>query len=221
MEIARGTKRVSARSTVSAPCSLKFALAPHDNGKRRRRLRVHRALKESRPRVFFCRPPRFNWMSLLRSRALLSVPGPCSSAYPRSLQPRGAQSPSPLLHSLLFSSLASRVRSPADLRSYIYCIEETRAAAFLAHAPLVMSGLQSPVCLSVRLPEDRSTGRLPSMPPTRPFSSGLPFAPLFSFSAAARFCPLSSFAWFPRYSISSLPTLVHIQMHEGRVALFS
>lgn len=78
----------------------------------------------------------------------------------------------------LLSRRTSRVRSPADLRSYIYCIEETRAAAFFAHAPPVMSGLQSPVCLSVRLsrgPVDRS----PSMPPSRevPLRAPLPSPP--------------------------------------------
>lgn len=138
-------------------------------------------------------------------------------------QPRGTESPSSLLHSLLFSSLArrtSRVRSPADLRSYIYCIEETRAAAFLAHAPPVMSGLQSPVCLSVRLsggPVDRS----PSMPPTRPFSRGPPSCSS-SFSATAASARYSSLARLPRYSISSLSTgtLVHIQIRADRVAPF-
>jgi len=67
------------------------------------------------------------------------------------------------------------VRSDPPIRSYIYCIEETRAAAFLAHAPPVMSGLQS--CLSFR-PSVRRTGRLPCpllgpprlLPRARPFS---------------------------------------------------
>ncbi|KAL0134699.1 hypothetical protein PUN28_001466 [Cardiocondyla obscurior] len=67
--------------------------------------------------------------------------------------------PSPPPLSSLLSRRASRARSLADLRSYIYCIEETRAAAFLAHAPPVMSGLQSPVFPSV-CPEDRRLLRL-------------------------------------------------------------
>lgn len=155
-------------------------------------------------------------------------PGPRSSVYPRSLsrveRSRPLLSSTPL-HSTplpsLLSRCTSRVRSPADLRSYIYCIEETRAAAFLAHAPPVMSGLQSPVCLSVRLsrgPVDRS----PSMPPTRPFSRERSlFVPLFLLSAtvvaSARY---SSLAWLPRYSISSLSTgtFVHIQIHADQVA---
>lgn len=203
---------------------LKFALAPHDNGKRRRRyarLRVHRALKESWPRVFFCRPPRFNWMSLLRCRALLSVPGPCSSVYPRSFSRvrSGVALSSSALPSLL-SHRASRVRSPADLRSYIYCIEETRAAAFLAHAPLVMSGLQSPVCLSVRLsrgPVDRS----PAF--HAPYSSLLersPFVSLF-LRRHCGFCPLSSFAWFPLFDLVTVDVGPYPDTHEDQVALFS
>ena len=196
------------------------------------RLRVHRALKESRPHVFFCRPPRFNWMSLLRCRALLSVPGPpFIGVYPplfHSPDPDpaawSAEPASPLLSSPLLSSpplppLLSLPRVSSrfprsltrrDLRSYIYCIEETRAAAFLAHAPPVMSGLQSPVCLSVRLSRG-PVARSPSIPLTRPFSRDISLhAPQpFSFFSARHRCAASA-----RYS--SLPRSLAIPSRHCR-----
>lgn len=111
------------------------------------RLRVHRALKESRPHVFFCRPPRFNWMSLLRCRALLSVPGPpfigvypplfhspdpdpaAWSAEPASPLLSSPLLSSPLLHSRLFSYCRashpdSRVRSPAAISDPIFIVSK-------------------------------------------------------------------------------------------------
>lgn len=93
-------------------------------------------------------------MSLLRCRALLSRSPPPSppfrsSVYP--LTPNRGDSPFPLPPLAQHCPFADLIR-----RSYIYCIEETRAAAFHAHAPPVMSGLQS--CLSFR-PSIQRTGR--------------------------------------------------------------
>lgn len=112
-----------------------------------RRFGVTHEETRGQPRAFFFAGDRFNWMSLLR-RALL--PGRFRSLL--LLRWRVALS-SPC--SLLSALLRSLTR---PIRSYIYCIEETRAAAFLAHAPPVMSGLQS--CLSFR-PSVQRTGRLP------------------------------------------------------------
>lgn len=121
---------------------------------------------------------------------------------------RPPSSPSPLSHNIA----RSPIRSDPIRRSYIYCIEETRAAAFHAHAPPVMSGLQS--CLSFR-PSIQRTGRpvalhAPYLVPSREISSP-PSLPLFPsllprppFSTApARY---SSLAWLPRYLISPLST---------------
>jgi len=113
-----------------------------------------------RARVFFCRRPRFNWMSLLR-RALLSGLRVRSSARPYFPPERSVSLSLSLTRARACTHArthTSAVRSDPPIRSYIYCIEETRAAAFLAHAPPVMSGLQS--CLSFR-PSVRRTGRLP------------------------------------------------------------
>lgn len=111
-------------------------------------------LKNRGPVHFFVRQPRFNWMSLLRCRALLSRSPFRSSVYPLLPTAEIRPPPPPLLS---FPPLAQHCPFADPIRrSYIYCIEETRAAAFHAHAPPVMSGLQS--CLSFR-PSIQRTGR--------------------------------------------------------------
>lgn len=124
-------------------------------------------------------------MSLLRCRALLSRSPFRWSVYP--LTSNRGDSPS----LLSFPPLAQHCPFADPIRrSYIYCIEETRAAAFHAHAPPVMSGLQS--CLSFR-PSIRRTGRpvalhapylvpsreisLPSPPHSSPVHLSPPFQP--------------------------------------------
>lgn len=171
--------------------------------------RVHREPLENRGRVFFCRRPRFNWMSLLRCRALLSVSG----SFIGSLFNSGEESSA--LSS--YSPLALPVRSPADPILYLLyrgdqsrCIP--RACAARNERSPVLSVFPS-VC-----PEDRSTGRLP-YPLLAPFPIS-PLALLRPFSAApARY---SSLAWLPRYSISPLlnETFIQIQIHASLPCIF-
>lgn len=193
-----------------SPCTLEFALAPHDNGKRRRRyarLRVHRALKESQPRVFFCRPPRFNWMSLLRCRALLSVPGTLLIGLPSLFQPRAERS-RPLLFSTPFASLTPRIPRSLTRRSSILYLLYRRDQSRRIPRACAARNERSPVsCLSFR-PSVQRTGRpvaclpCPLLVPSRevPLCTPLPLPPL-------RLLP-AIFARLVPYSISSLS--IHI-----------
>lgn len=113
------------------------------------------------------------------------------------------------VHRFILTLQAAESRPPPSLlshcpfahppiRSYIYCIEETRAAAFLAHAPPVMSGLQS--CLSFR-PSVQRTGRPVAF--HTPYSrSLLDLSPPLLSSFLYRRPLFFARARLPRYSIS-------------------
>lgn len=161
--------------------------------------------RRSRGRDYFFADYRFNWMSLLRSGIVVGR-SVRSSVYPYFPGRRVA---------LLLSLLSHCPFAHPPIRSYIYCIEETRAAAFLAHAPPVMSGLQS--CLSFR-PSVQKTGRPVAF--HTPYSRSLldlpPLASSFLYRRPLFFAHLAPLL----FDLATVYRDVHIQMYAYQVVLF-
>lgn len=163
-------------------------------------------------------------MSLLRCRALLSVPGPLFNGSPSALSAAwSAESPSLLLHSLLLSLTPRIPRSLTRRSSILYLLYRRDQSRRIPRACAARNERSPVSCLSFR-PSVQRTGRpvacLPSMPPTRPFSRGVPLRTRLP-SPPPRLLP----AIFAR-SVPSLFYLVTVDAGpypdtRGPVALFS
>lgn len=161
-------------------------------------------------------------MSLLRCRALLSVPGPRSSVYPRS--PSRVERSRPLLFSTPFSSFTSHIPRSLTRRSPILYLLYRRDQSRRIPRACAARNERSPVsCLSFR-PSVQRTGRPVAFhaPYSSPFSRGPPSCSLFLLRHR-RFCPL-----FFAHSAPSLfhlvtvdrDTLVHIQIYANPSCTF-